>query len=118
MVQRRGPRLTAAQKAELWRRWREGESLNAIGRVPHGDAVGGPLYGSVCEQPRGSLPPTDATTGASDAALQVGRPSAARDASPSTAHTGLRRMGGGDVCLLTEGRVSSLEEKRARFRSS
>ena len=24
MVQRRGPRLTAAQKAELWRRWREG----------------------------------------------------------------------------------------------
>ena len=33
MVQRRGPRLTAAQKAELWRRWREGESLNAIGRA-------------------------------------------------------------------------------------
>ena len=33
MVQRRGPRLAAAQKAELWRRWREGESLNAIGRA-------------------------------------------------------------------------------------
>ena len=33
MVQRRGPRLTAAQKAELWCRWREGESLNAIGRA-------------------------------------------------------------------------------------
>ena len=33
MVQRRGPRLTAAQKAEVWRRWREGESLNAIGRA-------------------------------------------------------------------------------------
>ena len=33
MVQRRGPRLTAAQKAELWRRWRDGESLNAIGRA-------------------------------------------------------------------------------------
>ena len=33
MVQRRGPRLTAAQKAELWRRWRQGESLNAIGRA-------------------------------------------------------------------------------------
>ena len=33
MVQRRGPRLTAAQKAELWRRWREGASLNAIGRA-------------------------------------------------------------------------------------
>ena len=32
MVQRRGPRLTAAQKTELWRRWRQGESLNAIGR--------------------------------------------------------------------------------------
>ena len=33
MVQRRGPRLTAAQKAELWRRWRDGESLNAMGRA-------------------------------------------------------------------------------------
>ena len=38
MVQRRGPRFTAAQKAELWRRWRQGASLNAIdralGRIP------------------------------------------------------------------------------------
>ena len=33
MVRRCGPRLTAAQKAELWRRWRQGESLNAIGRA-------------------------------------------------------------------------------------
>ena len=33
MVRRRGPRLTAAQKAEVWRRWRHGESLNAIGRA-------------------------------------------------------------------------------------
>ena len=33
MVQRRGPRLTAAQKAAVWRRWREGESLSAIGRA-------------------------------------------------------------------------------------
>ena len=33
MVRRRGPRLTTAQKAELWRRWREGESLRAIGRA-------------------------------------------------------------------------------------
>ena len=33
MVQRRGPRLPAAQKTELWRRWRRGESLNAIGRA-------------------------------------------------------------------------------------
>ena len=33
MVRRRGPRLTGAQKAELWRRWRQGESLNAIGRA-------------------------------------------------------------------------------------
>jgi hypothetical protein len=33
MVRRRGSRLTSAQKAELWRRWRQGESLNAIGRA-------------------------------------------------------------------------------------
>ena len=33
MVQRRGPRLTAAQKADVWRRWRQGESLTAIGRA-------------------------------------------------------------------------------------
>ena len=33
MVQRRGPRLTAAQQAKLWRWWRQGESLNAIGRA-------------------------------------------------------------------------------------
>ena len=33
MVRRRGPRLTLAEKAELWRRWRQGESLNAIGRA-------------------------------------------------------------------------------------
>jgi IS30 family transposase len=33
MVRRRGPRLTAAQRTELWRRWRQGESLNAIGRA-------------------------------------------------------------------------------------
>ena len=31
MVQGLRPRLTAAQKTELWRRWRHGESLNAIG---------------------------------------------------------------------------------------
>ena len=33
MVRRRGPRLTLAEKTELWRRWRRGESLNAIGRA-------------------------------------------------------------------------------------
>ena len=33
MVRRRGPRLTAAQKAERWRRWRHGEALNASGRA-------------------------------------------------------------------------------------
>ena len=33
MVQSLRPRLTAAQKTELWRRWRHGESLNAIGRA-------------------------------------------------------------------------------------
>ena len=32
MVRRRGPRLTLAEKTELWRRWRRGESLNAIAR--------------------------------------------------------------------------------------
>ena len=33
MVRRRGPLLTLAEKTELWRRWRRGESLNAIGRA-------------------------------------------------------------------------------------
>ena len=33
MVRRRGPRLTAAEKAEVWRRWRRGETLKAIGRA-------------------------------------------------------------------------------------
>ena len=33
MVRRRGPRLTLAEKTELWRRWRRGESLDAIGRA-------------------------------------------------------------------------------------
>jgi IS30 family transposase len=33
MVQSLRPRLTATQKTELWRRWRRGESLNAIGRA-------------------------------------------------------------------------------------
>ena len=33
MVQSLRPRLMAAQKTELWRRWRRGESLNAIGRA-------------------------------------------------------------------------------------
>ena len=33
MVRRCGPRLTLAEKTELWRRWRRGESLNAIGRA-------------------------------------------------------------------------------------
>jgi hypothetical protein len=33
MVRRRGPRFTPAQEAELWRRWRQGECLNAIGRA-------------------------------------------------------------------------------------
>ena len=32
-MRRRGPRLTLAEKTELWRRWRRGESLNAIGRA-------------------------------------------------------------------------------------
>ena len=33
MVRTRGPRLTPAQKTEVWRRWRQGESLSAIGRA-------------------------------------------------------------------------------------
>ena len=40
------------------------------------DAVGGPLYGSVCEQPCRGVASTDAPAGAPDAALQVGGPSA------------------------------------------
>ena len=43
------------------------------GGVPCSDAVGRPLYGSVCEQPRRSLAPTHTTTGEPDAAVQVGR---------------------------------------------
>ena len=33
MVRRRRPRLSGAEKAELWRRWRQGESLQTIGRA-------------------------------------------------------------------------------------
>ncbi len=33
MVQNLRPRLTTAEKTELWRRWRQGESLSAIGRA-------------------------------------------------------------------------------------
>ena len=33
MMHRLGPRLTPAQKTEVWRRWRQGESLSAIGRA-------------------------------------------------------------------------------------
>ena len=33
MVRTRGPRLTPAQKTDVWRRWRQGESLSAIGRA-------------------------------------------------------------------------------------
>ena len=33
MMRTRGPRLTPAQKTEVWRRWRQGESLSAIGRA-------------------------------------------------------------------------------------
>ena len=44
MVRRRGPRLTAAQKAEVWRRWRQGQSLTdiarALGRVSAADQPG------------------------------------------------------------------------------
>ena len=71
MVQRRGPRLTAAQKAEVWRRWREGESLTAIGRATqvrrrsrqgrcslHGDQLGISLFPSLVirRNPRPSRP--------------------------------------------------------------
>ena len=101
------------------------------GSVPWRDAVGGPLHGSVCEQPRRGLAPTDATTGTPDASLQVGRPSTTlrvgprrgpesvprgstpvtRSAPSPTANPGVRRVGSGDVCLLTEdrGRVNQGE---------
>ena len=42
-------------------------------RVPHRDAVRGPRHRSVREQSSRGLPPTDASAGAPDAALQVGR---------------------------------------------
>ena len=84
------------------------------------DAVGRPRHGSVCEQPRRSLAPTHTPTGTPDAAVQVSRPSATlrvgawRGAEslsggaaslevgppPPPSHTGVRRKGGGDVCLL------------------
>ena len=84
------------------------------------DAVGRPRHGSVCEQPRRSLAPTHTPTGTPDAAVQVSRPSATlrvgawRGAEslsggaaslkvgppPPPSHTGVRRMGDGDGCLL------------------
>ena len=33
MVRRRRPRFNQTQRAELWRRWRQGETLQAIGRA-------------------------------------------------------------------------------------
>ncbi len=44
------------------------------GSASYGDAVRGPLHGSVREQPGGGLTSTDPAARASDAALQVGRP--------------------------------------------
>ena len=93
------------------------------GGAPDCDAIGDSLYGSICEQPRRGVASADAATRAPDAALQVGRPSAAvrvrprrgaeslpsgptlvaGGAPPPTANAGVCRMGGGDLCLLTEG---------------
>ena len=76
-------------------------------------------FRSIREQPRGGVASTDPAARASDAALHVagasaavrlgarhrpdslpgGPTSAAGGASPCAANTGLRRMGGGDVCL-------------------
>jgi hypothetical protein len=40
-------------------------------RLPHRDAIRGPLHGPVREQSGGSLPPTDPAAGASDAPIQI-----------------------------------------------
>jgi len=39
MAQRRRWKLSAAQKAELWSRWKSGQSLNEIGRALGKDHV-------------------------------------------------------------------------------
>ena len=83
---------------------------------------------SVREQSSQGLPPTDASAGAPDAALHVGRPrttvrvgtrscaeflssratSTPVEAPPRAPKAGVRRMGYGDVCVLNErGRTTS-----------
>jgi DNA-binding CsgD family transcriptional regulator len=48
MAQMGRPGLTAAQKAELWRRWKEGQSLSDIGRAlgKHAGSVHGVVSGN------------------------------------------------------------------------
>ena len=49
----RGPWLTAAFKAEVWRHWQAGESCAEIGRAL--DRTGGVIHGVVAE--RGGVAP-------------------------------------------------------------
>lgn len=49
------PGLTAAEKAELWRRWKEGESLVDIGRALQ--RTGGAIHYVV--KTRGGIPPAE-----------------------------------------------------------
>ena len=87
------------------------------------DAIGSPSDREVCEQPSRGVASTDAAARAPNATLQVSRPSAAvrgrprRDAQsvpsrptpasinspPLASPPSVRRVGGGDVCLLTDG---------------
>ena len=52
-----------------------GQAAQRPSGAPDRDAVGGPLYGTVREQPRGGLAPTDPPARAPDAPLHIGRPS-------------------------------------------
>ena len=49
------------------------QAAQLLGRLSRGDAVGGPRHRSVREQSSRGLPPTDASAGAPDAAVHVGR---------------------------------------------
>ena len=87
------------------------------------DAIGSPSDRAVCEQPSRGVASTDAAARAPNATLQVSRPSAAVrgrprrgaqslpgrptpasiNSPPLASPPSVRRVGGGDVCLLTDG---------------
>ena len=93
--------------------------------APHRDARRRTQHATVREQPSGGVASTDATTRGPDATVQVcgtratllvgARPGAesvwsratftAGRSSPPASNAGVRRMGCGDVCLLTDGGI-------------